>query len=273
LLARVADRRAPPALMGVLNVTPDSFSDGGEFSDHFLAVAQARVLIAEGADIIDIGGESTRPGAVPISADEECARVIPVIEQLRRESEVFISIDTSKAEVMRAAVNAGASLINDVFALRQPGALSAAAELKVPVCIMHMLGEPGSMQTAPAYPNVVKAVLEFLDLRAQQCVAGGIQPQHIWVDPGFGFGKTLAHNLQLLARLGDLCALGYPVLAGLSRKSMIGALTGRDVSHRVAGSVAAALIAYQRGARVLRVHDVAQTRDALRVAHAVAELN
>jgi dihydropteroate synthase len=273
LLARAADRHAPPLLMGVLNVTPDSFSDGGEFSNHFQALAQARVLLAEGADIIDIGGESTRPGATPISVDEECARVIPLIEALRADSAVCISIDTVKPAVMRAAIAAGANMINDVCALRQPDALATAAALGVPVCLMHMLGEPGTMQDAPHYDNVVDEVLAFLSARVTACCDAGIPGSMLWIDPGFGFGKTLAHNLQLLAGLRRLCASGPPVLAGLSRKSMIGALTGRTVSQRISGSVAAAVIAYQRGARILRVHDIAQTRDALKVAHAIAELD
>jgi len=273
LWTRAADRRALPLLMGVLNVTPDSFSDGGQFSNHFLALAQARVLVAEGADIIDIGGESTRPGAQPVSADEECSRVIPVIEHLRAESSVCISIDTSKPQVMQAAVSAGAQLINDVFALRQPGSLEMAAQLGVPVCLMHMLGTPGTMQHAPSYTDIVDEVAAFLSERARECVAAGIDRSAIWIDPGFGFGKTLAHNLQLLAGLDRLSTLGFPLLVGVSRKAMIGALTGRETTMRVAGSVAAALIAYQRGARVLRVHDVAQTLDALKVAHAISDLS
>jgi dihydropteroate synthase len=270
LIARAADRAAPPLLMGVLNVTPDSFSDGGEFSSHYRALKQAHVLIAEGADIIDVGGESTRPGAAPVPVDEELGRVIPLIDALRAQSPVAISIDSSKPEVMRAAVAAGASLINDVRALRAPGALETARALGVPVCLMHMAGDPETMQREPSYADVVADVVAFLTERSAACIAAGVAREHVWIDPGFGFGKTLANNLALLANLNELAAIGFPVLIGVSRKSMIGALTGRPVEQRVTGSVAAALIAFERGARILRVHDVAQTRDAIAVARAVA---
>ncbi len=259
-----------PRIMGVVNVTPDSFSDGGEHADTAAAVAHALALIADGADVIDIGGESTRPGAVPVSIDEELRRVIPVVEALAAATTLPISIDTSKPEVMRAAVQAGAGLINDVHALRQPGALDAAAECGAAICLMHMLGEPGSMQQAPAYDDVCGEIQRFLTDRILACQFAGIDKKRIVIDPGFGFGKTLEHNVELLARLDSFKVLGCPILAGLSRKRMIGALTGREhVGERIHGSVAAALLAVQRGAAIVRVHDVAATRDALAVWQAV----
>jgi dihydropteroate synthase len=260
-----------PRVMGVLNVTPDSFSDGGEHADTAAAVAHALALIADGADLIDIGGESTRPGATPVSVDEELRRVIPVIEALAAATALPISVDTSKPEVMRAAVNAGAGLINDVHALRQPGALDAAADSGAAICLMHMLGEPGTMQQTPSYDDVCAEVQRFLTDRILACQFAGIDKKRIVIDPGFGFGKTLEHNVELLARLDSFKVLGCPILAGLSRKRMIAALTGRDaVSERIHGSVAAALLAVQRGAAIVRVHDVAATRDALAVWQAVA---
>jgi dihydropteroate synthase len=255
--------------MGVLNITPDSFSDGGDFFCRGDALHRAWRMIEEGADILDIGGESTRPGAAPISVQEELDRVMPTIEALASHVSVPISIDTSKPEVMRAAVDAGVGMINDVRALRAPGALEIAAKVGVPVCLMHMQGEPQTMQAAPVYCDVVSDVRDFLQGRIDVCIRAGISPDHLLLDPGFGFGKTLAHNLVLLDRLGELCSLGYPVLVGLSRKSMIGALTGRSVDERLAGSVAAAVLAVERGARLVRAHDVAATVDALRVAWAL----
>jgi dihydropteroate synthase len=260
-----------PLIMGVLNVTPDSFADGGRWLDPDAALARARALHEAGADIIDVGGESTRPGAAPVGADAELARVVPVIEALARDIDVAIAIDTCKPVVMREAVGAGASMINDVLALRADGALEAAAELGVPVCLMHMQGEPRTMQADPRYDDVVADVHRFLADRLLACEFAGIPRQRLLVDPGFGFGKTLEHNLELLRRLERFTDLGVPVLAGLSRKSMIGALTGRAIEDRVAGSVAAALIAVQRGAAIVRVHDVAPTRDALAVWAAVAD--
>lgn len=258
-------------VVGVLNVTPDSFSDGGKHRDADAAVVHALRMIDEGADAIDVGGESTRPGADAVSLEEELQRVIPVIEHLARGCTVPISIDTSKPEVMRAAVAAGAGMINDVFALRRDGALDAAAALGVPVVLMHMLGEPRSMQAEPRYDDVVAEVHRFLAERIFACEMAGIEKKRIVIDPGFGFGKTRDDNMRLLADLERFTDLGVPVLAGLSRKRSVGEITGRDEpSTRVHGSVAAHLIAAQRGARLLRVHDVAATVDALKVWNAVA---
>jgi len=259
-----------PRIAGIINVTPDSFSDGGKQFDANAAIAHGLKLVEEGADLLDIGGESTRPGADPISANDEIARIIPVIEALAKQVDVPISVDTSKPEVMRAAVAAGAGMINDVYALRQDGALDAAADLKVPVCLMHMLGEPRTMQDDPHYDDVVSDVRRFLAERIFACEMSGIDKKKIIADPGFGFGKNLEHNLTLLRGLDQLAALGVPLMAGLSRKSMIGTLTGRDIDHRGAGSAAASLIAVQKGAMIVRVHDVAETRDALAVWHGVA---
>ncbi len=260
-----------PRVMGIVNVTPDSFSDGGAHDTLEAAVAHGLQLAAAGADVLDVGGESTRPGADAVDADEELRRVIPVIERLARETALPISVDTSKPEVMRAAVAAGAGMINDVYALRRDGALDMAAALGVPVVLMHMQGEPRSMQAAPEYDDVVAQVHRFLAERIFAAEMAGIAKKKIIVDPGFGFGKTLAHNLTLLAQLQRFNELGVPVLAGLSRKKSIGDLTGRDdPRERVHGSVAAHLIAAQRGALLLRVHDVAATVDALAVWHAVA---
>jgi dihydropteroate synthase len=259
-----------PRVVGIVNVTPDSFSDGGKLADTDAAVAHALKLAAEGADMLDIGGESTRPGAADVSLDEELARVVPLIERLVARTELPISIDTSKPEVMRAAVAAGAGMINDVYALRREGALDVVAELGVPVCLMHMQGEPRSMQDAPQYDDVVGEVHRFLMDRVFACELAGIDKRKVMVDPGFGFGKDLEHNLALLRALERFGDLGSGAYVGLSRKSMIGKLTGRDnPSERTAGSVAAALIAVQRGARMVRVHDVAATVDALAVWQAV----
>ena len=261
-----------PRIMGVLNVTPDSFSDGGQWDDTGAAIARGLELIDAGADVIDVGGESTRPGATPVDGEEELRRVIPVIEALAARTQAPISIDTSKPEVMRAAVAAGAGLINDVRALRQPGAIEAAAESGAAICLMHMQGEPENMQQAPSYDDVCAEVQRFLTDRILACQFAGIDKKRIVVDPGFGFGKNLQHNLELLARLDSFKVLGCPILAGLSRKRMIAALTGREaMDQRTAGSVAAALIAVQRGAAIVRVHDVAATRDALSVWQAVAD--
>ena len=254
-----------PRIMGILNVTPDSFSDGGRFNRLDDALRRAETLVEQGADMLDIGGESTRPGAQPVTELEEIDRVVPVIEAVAARSEVPISIDTSKPGVMRAAVAAGACLINDVNALRADGALAVAAGAGVPVCLMHMQGEPRSMQKSPRYADVVAEVRDFLLARAQACMAAGIARDDIWIDPGFGFGKTLQHNLDLLRHLPTLVETGFPVLIGISRKSMLGALTGRDVDRRLAGSLAAALLALQRGALILRVHDVPETLDVLKI--------
>ena len=260
-----------PQVMGIVNVTPDSFSDGGAHDTTDAAVAHALRLVEEGADVLDIGGESTRPGAAEVEVEEELRRVVPVIERLAAQVAVPISIDTSKPEVMRAAVQAGAGMINDVYGLRREGALDAAAALGVPVVLMHMQGEPRSMQAAPQYDDVVGEVHRFLAERIFAAEMAGIPKQRIVVDPGFGFGKDTAHNLQLLAQFERFVELGVPVLAGLSRKRSIGELTGRDVpADRVAGSVAAHLIAAQRGAAIVRVHDVAATVDALKVWNAVS---
>ncbi len=253
-----------PLLMGVVNVTPDSFSDGGRYPSTDQAIGHAWRLVAEGADIIDIGGESTRPGAVPVSIEVELARVVPVVEALAA-GPVPVSVDTSKPEVMRAAMAAGASMINDVWALRQPGALEAVASGQAAVCLMHMLGEPRTMQAAPVYDDVVGEVAAFLDARIAACEAGGIPRDRIVVDPGYGFGKRGRHNLQLIRSQQAIVALGRPVLAGISRKSMLGAITGRPETDRVHASVAAALALVVRGAAILRVHDVAASRDAIAV--------
>jgi len=256
-------------IMGILNVTPDSFSDGGVFLSAPAAVAHARQMVEEGADIIDIGGESTRPGAQAVPVQQELDRVIPVIEAVAAELSVPISIDTSKPEVMRAAVAAGAGLVNDVQALRANGALQAVCDLQVPVCLMHMQGEPRTMQANPVYGEVVTEVRDFLRTRMDACVAAGIARERLLVDPGFGFGKSAQHNLELLRRLPEFQELGAPILAGLSRKSMIGALLGLPVEERLPASLALALIAVQNGASIVRVHDVRATRDAVRMLEAV----
>jgi dihydropteroate synthase len=254
--------------MGVVNITPDSFSDGGEFASTRAAVARARQLIDEGADIIDIGGESTRPGSSGVTLDEERRRVLPVLEQLAA-GKAPVSVDTQKPEMMREAIAAGAAMINDINALQAPGAIAAVAASNAAVCLMHKKGTPADMQVDPQYDDVVAEVLAFLGERVQAARAAGIAAERIVVDPGFGFGKTLEHNLELLRRLDRFGATGAVVLAGVSRKSMLGRITGRDVGERVHASVAAALIAAQKGARILRVHDVAATRDALAVLNAV----
>ena len=260
-----------PRVMGIVNVTPDSFSDGGAHATTDAAIAHGLALAEEGADILDVGGESTRPGAADVPLEEELRRTIPVIEALVQQTSLPLSIDTSKPEVMRAAVAAGAGMINDVYALRREGALDAAAQLGVPVVLMHMLGEPRSMQDDPRYDDVVAEVHRFLAERIFAAEMAGIERKRIVVDPGFGFGKNRDHNLALLAQLQRFTELGVPLLAGLSRKKSIGELTGRsDPRDRIHGSVAAHLIAAQRGAMLLRVHDVAATVDALKVWNAVA---
>jgi len=250
-------------VMGVLNVTPDSFYDGGRFVDPGLALERAQIMEQQGAAIIDVGGESTRPGAEVVSEEEELRRVIPVIQRLARHSKIPVSIDTSKAEVMRQAVHHGAGMINDVYSLRQQGALKAAQQCKVPVCIMHLQGEPRTMQHSPLYEDVVGDVRKFLIGQTHRLEQAGIGRERIIIDPGFGFGKTVDHNLQLLRELKSFVQLGYPVLAGLSRKSMIGKILNRDVTQRLGASLALAMLAAQNGAHIIRVHDVLETVDAL----------
>lgn len=259
---------ASPVVMGILNVTPDSFSDGGKFSSFELACQHADEMVAQGALIIDIGGESTRPGAADVTVEDELARVIPLVEYVAKHHDVWISVDTSKPEVMRQAVNAGAHLINDVRALLEPGALEAAAQLNVPICLMHMQGAPRSMQTAPEYQDLVADVSEFLRERIQACIDAGIPRERLLIDPGFGFGKTLEHNYELLAKLERFEQFELPILIGLSRKSMIGNLLARPTSERLAGSLAGAMIAAQKGAHIIRVHDVPETVDVLKVLQA-----
>ena len=257
--------------MGVINVTPDSFSDGGRFVNSEAAVAHALRMVEEGAGVIDVGGESTRPGAQGVSADEEIRRVLPVIEALAARTKVPLSIDTSKPAVMTAAVRAGASMINDVRALREPGAIEAAARTRAAICLMHMQGEPRTMQADPRYGDVVAEVRDFLRERTAACLTSGIAKDRLMVDPGIGFGKRLEHNLALLAGLPALTSLGWPVLVGVSRKSMFGTLLGRAVDERVAGGVAVATAAVLAGASIVRTHDVAATVDAVKVAVALRE--
>jgi dihydropteroate synthase len=257
-------------VMGILNVTPDSFSDGGQYHAVDAAFKQAQKMVADGAEIIDIGGESTRPGASAVSLEEELARVIPIIKLISAQLDVFISIDTSKAQVMREAIAAGAHIINDVRALQEEGALEAAAELAVPVCIMHMQGQPSTMQDAPKYQDVTAEVVAFLQQRIDDCVNAGIKREHIIIDPGFGFGKTLEQNYQLLADTTIFHQFDLPVLIGVSRKSMIGNLLQCDESQRLAGSLACATAAATYGAQILRVHDVRETADVLAI---VAQLS
>ena len=249
-----------PLVMGVVNITPDSFSDGGRYFSAQLAIAHARKLAKEGADIIDIGGESTRPGAAAVSAEDELQRVLPVLEKI---SDLCVSVDTRRPEVMRAALKAGASMINDVEALSAPGALEAVAQSECAVCLMHKKGDPATMQREPHYDDVVREVKAYLEQRVKAATGAGIARERLVVDPGFGFGKTAEHNLSLLKRLGELSDL--PILAGLSRKSTLGKLTGRPVDERLAGSLAMALLALLGGARILRVHDVKETRDLIAV--------
>ncbi len=258
-----------PQVMGILNVTPDSFSDGGRFLARDAALRHAERMVADGAAIIDVGGESTRPGAQAIDEAEEIRRVVPVVEALVAELPVPISVDTSNPGVAEAAVRVGAGLINDVRALQRDGMLDMAAALNVPVCLMHMQGEPGSMQQAPTYADVVQEVAEFLHQRALLAEEAGIAPDHILLDPGFGFGKSVDHNLLLMRELHQLAALGYPLLVGVSRKTMVGQITGRPLAQRVHGSAALAAIAVANGAMLVRAHDVGPTVDAVRMAYAV----
>jgi dihydropteroate synthase len=254
-----------PKVMGILNVTPDSFSDGGRFANIDRALKQAEMMVEQGAAIIDIGGESTRPGASDVSPASELERVIPVIEKINKNLDCWISIDTSKAIVMKEAVNAGADIINDIRALVEDGALQTAVQANVPVCLMHMQGAPRSMQNAPDYDDVVLEVKNFLLQRVNTCLNAGVKKENIIVDLGFGFGKQLKHNYQLLAATKKFVELGFPVLTGVSRKSMFGQLLNRDINNRLAGSLAGALIAAQQGSQIIRVHDVAETVDVLRV--------
>ena len=260
---------AEPLVMGVLNVTPDSFSDGGRYFGVEAAAGQGERIAAEGAAIVDIGGESTRPGAAPVSVEEEIRRVVPVIERLAGRVGAAISVDTSKPEVIRAAVAAGASMVNDVRALRMPGALAAVAESGAAVCLMHMQGEPATMQRRPEYSDVLAEVRRFLASRVAACEAAGIPRGRICIDPGIGFGKAPAHNLSLLARLAEVGVGGCPVLVGVSRKSLVGIITGREPGDRYAGSIAFAALAAAGGAAIVRAHDVAATVDAVKVGSAL----
>lgn len=257
-------------IMGILNVTPDSFSDGGHFNQLDAALYRSEQMLAEGAELIDVGGESTRPGAAPVSVAEELDRVVPVVEALRSRFDVIVSMDTSTPEVMRAGAHVGAGLINDVRALRRPGALAAAAETGLAVCLMHMQGEPGSMQAAPHYDDLLAEVNDFLLERSAAALAAGIAEEALLIDPGFGFGKTLEHNLQLFARMPEVAPLQRPLLVGVSRKSMIGNLLQRPVEQRLAGGLALASLAVGLGARIIRTHDVAATLDAVRMTEAVS---
>ncbi|MCM2462232.1 dihydropteroate synthase [Pseudomonas sp. CG7] len=256
-------------VMGILNVTPDSFSDGGRFSQLDAALRHAEAMVAAGATLIDVGGESTRPGARAVSPTEELERVAPIVERIHRELDVIISVDTSTPAVMRETARLGAGLINDVRSLQRDGALDAAADTGLPVCLMHMLGEPGTMQNDPHYDDVTREVGEFLVARLDQCAAVGIPAERIILDPGFGFAKTLAHNLSLFKHMEALHALGRPLLVGVSRKSMIGNALGRPVGERLYGGLALAALALGKGARILRVHDVAETMDVVRMIAAV----
>lgn len=263
----------PTAIMGILNCTPDSFSDGGKYVDYGEAVKHARGMIAAGADIIDIGGESTKPGALTVSIDEELSRVIPVIEQIRQESAVRISIDTSKAEVMRAAVNAGATMINDVRALQNEGALEAASELQVPICMMHMQGLPETMQDSPRYIAVIDEINQFFTQQIARCVAAGIARSQLILDPGFGFGKTVAHNLTILKYLDEFKQHQLPLLLGVSRKSTLGIVLDKPVDQRLYGGLAVAAHAFMHGVAMLRTHDVDQTKQVFRILQAITHAN
>jgi dihydropteroate synthase len=257
-------------VMGILNVTPDSFSDGGQFKQLDKALEHALLMQKQGAEVIDIGGESTRPGATEVSLGEELNRVIPVIEKIRQYSDVAISIDTSKPEVMQAAIDAGANMVNDVNALHAEGALEVCVKGRAAVCLMHKQGDPQTMQNNPQYQNVVDEIKQYLIERANSCINAGLPAEKICIDPGFGFGKTLENNLSLLKEMQQFCALDYPVLVAISRKSMFGMLLERGVSERLVASTSAVVIAYQKGARFFRVHDVAETCDALKLCEAVA---
>jgi dihydropteroate synthase len=258
-----------PHVMAILNTTPDSFSDGGRYNRLDAALARAREMIAAGVSIIDIGGESTRPGAPEVSVEEELARVIPVIKAIRAESDIWISIDTSKAEVMKQAIAAGADLINDIRSLEEPGALKVAVQANVPVCIMHMQGQPSTMQNKPEYLDVVTEVTHYLEQRIEQCLAAGMHRENLILDPGFGFGKTIEHNYQLLANMEKFAAFGLPILAGMSRKSMIYKLLEKEPAECMVASVSCAVIAAEKGAQIIRVHDFVETLEALRIVQAV----
>ena len=260
-----------PQVMGILNVTPDSFSDGGKFAGFENALEQVQRMISDGATIIDIGGESTRPGAADVSEADELARVIPVLKAIKKRFNIVVSIDTSKAAVMSAAIAAGADIINDVRALQNDGCLTAVANSNIPVCLMHMQGLPRSMQKSPSYDDVITDIIEFFQQRIDACVSAGIARERIIIDPGFGFGKTLEQNFHLLANLSKFNQLDLPILAGLSRKSMIGNLLSRDVEERLAGSLSTAMLAAQQGAHIIRVHDVQETVDVLKVLKAVTD--
>lgn len=260
-----------PQIMGILNFTPDSFSDSGRFFTLDKALFQVEKMLNEGAEIIDIGGESTRPNAQVISLDEELNRVVPLVEAVRKRFDCLISVDSSKADVFRQAAQAGADILNDIRALQEPNALETAAELGLPVCLMHMQGTPQTMQQQPEYEDILEEVGDFLNQRIFACLTAGIAKEHIILDVGFGFGKTVQHNYQLLKHLNLFVQSGYPVLAGLSRKSMIGAVLDKPVDQRVIGSVAGALLAVQHGAKIVRVHDVAETADALKIWQAMRE--
>ncbi|KAF0806487.1 dihydropteroate synthase [Alcanivorax xiamenensis] len=268
--ARTLDLSAP-VVMGILNVTPDSFSDGGQFTSLDSALRRAEQMLADGAAIIDVGGESTRPGADPVSEQQELDRVVPVVEALTRELDALVSVDTSTAGVIRETARAGAGLINDVRSLRRPGACQAAVETGLPVCLMHMRGEPGDMQDNPRYQDVTAEVIRFLEERVEACVAAGIARDRLLVDPGFGFAKTVRHNLKLLAEMDQLKRLQLPILVGLSRKSMVGKVLDRPVEERLPGSLAAAVMCVERGALIVRTHDVKETVDSVRFARAVME--
>jgi len=268
--ARTLDLSAP-VVMGVLNVTPDSFSDGGRFTERDAALRQAERMLADGAAIIDVGGESTRPGAAPVSEQQELDRVVPVVQALAGELGTLVSVDTSTAAVIRDAAAAGAGMINDVRALRRPGALEAVAASGLPVCLMHMLGEPGNMQDDPRYQDVTAEVIDFLRQRIAACEQAGIPRDRLLIDPGFGFAKTVAHNLTLMNEMAALQALALPMLIGVSRKSLFGKLLGREVNERLPASLAAAVICIERGAMIVRAHDVKETVDVVRFAHAVRQ--
>jgi dihydropteroate synthase len=261
-----------PKIMGILNITPDSFSDGGNFLSIDAAIKRVQQMINEGADIIDIGGESTRPGAQPVSTQEELDRVIPILAKIRAEYPITLSVDTNKAEVMQAAIAAGADMINDVTALRSEGSLATVAAFdKVQICLMHMQGEPRTMQQNPQYNDVINDIKTFLLQRIQACLAVGIAPHRILIDPGFGFGKTVAHNLLLMQKLTEFTQLGYPVVVGISRKTMIGHVLNKPVTERLHGGIALAVLAVTKGARIIRTHDVAATVEALKMACAVLQ--
>lgn len=268
--ARTLDLSAP-VVMGILNVTPDSFSDGGRFTERDAALRQAERMLADGAAIIDVGGESTRPGAAPVSEQQELDRVVPVVEALTSELDALVSVDTSTAAVIRGAAAAGAGMINDVRALRRSGALDAAAASGLPVCLMHMQGEPGNMQDDPRYQDVTAEVVDFLRQRIAACGQVGIPRERLLVDPGFGFAKTVVHNLTLMHEMAALQELALPILIGISRKSLFGKLLGRDVNERLPASLAAAVMCVERGAMIVRAHDVKETVDVVRFAHAVRQ--